>query len=502
MNFFVDHKGTALGAVLLALFAWLSVGCADLVQTNPNQETSSTFFENQEDAVRAVNAVYNRLASVNGTYAQWPFFMRDQRSDISYSNSPWVDLSNLSKFTFASGYDFEPNLATWNDHYTTIGRANRVIANVPDISMDENLRARLVGEAKFLRALMYFNLVNLYGDVPMPLEPSTAEERPEQRSADEVWNQIEQDLQDAQAVLPAKGGYSEDNEGRATSGAATALLGRAHLQQQDWGPAANTLGQVVSSGDYGLLDSYVDNFDSDNENHQESVFAVQFADESRLSDNIGAGNKGPKLFGPRQIAFADGQPTRWYFEQFFEEQTANGNVDPRLEATIFYNRDGGFNIFGTSYDALYGDSSQELFWKKYTEYYLNQQDFANPINWQVIRYGSLLLEYADALNEDGRTSEAYAPMDAVRTRANLEPLSQVAPNLTQSEMRERIEHQILLETGVEGGRWRYMLRHELFSTDLVDHDSEFQFYQDGREYLPIPQSEIDLNPNIEQNPSY
>lgn len=502
MTSLVKNTGLKVSLSLVVLLSFLAVGCSDLVQTNPNQETSSTFFANEEDALRSINSVYNHLGAVNGTYAQWPFFMRDQRSDISFSDSPWTDLSNLSKFTFAGGYDFAANIQTWTDHYTTITRANRVIANVPDISMDETLRARIVGEAKFLRALMYFNLVNLYDDVPMPLEPTTAEERPEQRPSEDVWTQIEQDLQDAAQVLPAKGEYSEDNEGRATSGAAMALLGRSHLQQQDWEQAANTLGQVVSSGDYGLLDSYIDNFDATDENHRESVFAVQFFDETRLGDNVGAGNKGPKLYGPRQIAFADGQPTRWYFNQFFEEETVNGNVDPRLEATIFYNRDGGFEIFGTSYDALYGDDSQELFWKKYTEYYLNVQNFANPINLQVIRFGSLLLEYADALNEAGRTDEAYDPIDRVRTRVNLPPLSQEKPNLSQSEMREQIEHEILLETGVEGGRWRYMLRHDLFSQDLVDHDSEFQFYEDGREYLPIPQSEMDLNPNIEQNPSY
>jgi hypothetical protein len=487
----------------------LLAGCTDLVQTNPNQETTSTFFESQEDALRALNATYNRLASFNGTYGQWPFFYRDQRTDISYSNSPWTALSNLSKFTFTS-YNFAVVSQAWDGYYQVISRANRVIANVPEIDMNEPLRARYVAEAKFVRALAYYNLVSLYDDVPMPLEPVAANARPEQRPSEDVWAQIEQDLQDAQSVLPSKGGYSTDNQGRATSGAATALLARAHLQQREWNDAASAFEQVVGSGDYGLLDTYIENFDADDENHEESVFAIQFADDSRSSDNL-AGHKGPKLYGPRQIAFADGQPTQWYFDQFMKEQTEDGNVDPRLEATIFYNREGGFEIFGTSYDALYGDTNedgsknQELFWKKYTEYYKNEQKFVNPINLQVIRYGGVLLEYADALNEAGQTSEAYAPIDRVRERANLSPLSDVKSNLSQDEMREQIEHEILLETGGEGGRWRYMMRHELWSQEtqqLVAHDSEFSEYEDGRNYLPIPQTEVDLNPNIEQNPSY
>ena len=496
---FASLNPTAVLTVFL-LGSLFLVSCTDLVQTNPNEETTDTFYQNAEDARQAINATYNLLMAYNGTYGQWDFFARDQRTDLSYSNSPWTELSNFSKFTFAGGYDFTANYQTWFDQYATIARANRVIANVPEIDMNEEEQARIVAEAKFIRGLMYFNLVNLYGgNVPMPLEPMTAEEQPEQQTPDVLWSQIEQDLQEAQDVLPES--YPASEEGRATWGAATALLGRAHLQQNEWDEAVDALGQVVDSGNYGLLDDYIDNFDADNENHQESVFAVQFFNETRTSENL-VGNRTPKLIGPRQIAFADGQPTQWFFDQFKEDSTVSGEPDPRLEATIFYNRDGGFEIFGTSYDALYGDGSTEMFWKKYTEYYEDVQEFDNPINFQVIRFGDLLLEYANALNEAGQTGDAYAPIDRVRTRANLQPLSQKKPNLTQAEMREQIEHEIIVETGGEGSRWRYMLRYDLFSQDLASRDSEFDSYREGREYLPIPQSEVDLNPNVEQNPSY
>ena len=488
-------KTAAFFLLLLLGGGLLVTGCADLVQTNPNEETTDTFFENEEDAVRAVNATYSLLITFNGTYGQWDFFTEDQRTDISFSNSPWTDLSNFSKFIFAAGYDFEPNYQTWFDQYALVARANRVIANVPEIEMSPALRARLVGEAKFLRALMYFNLVSLYGDIPMPLEPAAAEDRPEQRSAEEVWVQVEQDLQEAQDVLPES--YAAEDQGRATSGAATALLARTYLQQRKWDDAAEAFAQVINSGNYGLLDNYIDNFDDVDEHHEEVVFAVEAFGESRTSEDL-AGNRSPKLYGPRQIAFADGQPTQWFFEQFFQEETVDGEIDPRLEATIFYNRPGGFEIFGTSYDALYGAESQELFWKKYTEYYKDQQEFNNAINYQVIRFADVLLEYADALNESGRTGEAYAPIDRVRERVGLAPLSTAKPGLSQAEMREQIGHEIILETGGEGGRWRHMLRHDLFSRDLVDHDSEFASYEDGRELLPIPQAEIDLNPNVEQ----
>src|SRR5881628_2952669 len=140
-----------------ALLGATLAGCADLNLTDPNEPSTATFWRTAGDAVAGVNAAYNALQN-NGTYGRWLVFATDLRSDIGIIQSPWTDLSNFTKFTFTS-YDFEVNREIWQHHYEAIFRANQVIARVPGIRMDAALRDRIVGEAKFIRALMYFNLV-------------------------------------------------------------------------------------------------------------------------------------------------------------------------------------------------------------------------------------------------------------------------------------------------------------------------------------------------------
>lgn len=231
-------------------------GCADLALTNPNEPSTDTFWRTRDQAIAGVNAAYNSLMH-NGTYGRWLVFATDLRSDIGMIQSPWTDLSNFTKFTFTS-YDFEVNREIWQHHYQAIFRANQVIARVPGIAMDAVLRDQTVGEAKFIRALLYFNLVTLYGNVPLITAPPLPTDRPATAAPATVWAQIEQDLTEARAVLPQS--YGSPDLGRATWGAATALLGKAHLQQREWSAATAALQEVIGSGRYNLMPNYADNF--------------------------------------------------------------------------------------------------------------------------------------------------------------------------------------------------------------------------------------------------
>src|SRR5207249_2361660 len=222
--------------------------------TDPNEPSTDTFWQTPAQAVAGMNAVYNALDN-NGTYGRWLVFATDLRSDIGMIKSPWTDLSNFTKFTFTS-YDFEVNREIWQHHYEAIFPANQVIARVPGIRMDAALRDRIVGEAKFIRALMYFNLVTLYGNVPLTTTPPTPTDRPATASPAEVWGQIERDLTDARAALPQS--YSGADVGRATWGAATALLGKTQMQQGKWSAAAATLQEVIASGLYDLMPNSAD----------------------------------------------------------------------------------------------------------------------------------------------------------------------------------------------------------------------------------------------------
>src|SRR3712207_5080898 len=194
----------ALAAVLIG--AGGSGGCADLDVTNP-QQSSESFWKTSDDAERGLTAVYNALELL-GVFGRWQAFANDIRSDIGTAQvSPWGDLANFNRFQL-SNYDFEVNRELWTHNYELISRANLVVANVPGIDMNTALRDRLVGEAKFLRALAYFNLVTLFENVPLVVTPPTPTDRPATVTAAETWAQIEKDLSEAAAALPPKSQYA------------------------------------------------------------------------------------------------------------------------------------------------------------------------------------------------------------------------------------------------------------------------------------------------------
>lgn len=477
----------------------LLAGCADLELTDPNAKTTDTFWQTQNDALAGLSAAYRGLQE-NGTYGRWLAFAYDLRSDIGFSRSPWGDLANFTKSVLGS-YDFEVNREIWQHHYRAIFRANQVIVQVPNAQMDAAMQARIVGEAKFIRALLYYNLVNLYGSVPLITTLPKPEDRPAAVTPAEAYAQIEQDLKDAQAVLPLS--YSGADVGRATRGAATALLGKVLLQQNKWAEAATQFATVVNSGTYRLLDNFGDNFLASNDNNEESIFEVQFAGPQLLS----AGTRGQnilKMIGPCGVGFCDGEPTQWLFEEFQKETTTTGAADPRLDATLFYNKQGGMDVYGTPFAVRYAGRINDRFWKKYGEHYKDNQDWDNEINIKVMRLGGILLLYAEALNESGQTNAAYAPVNAVRARARLAPLT---AGMSQAQMRAEIEHQITLELSLEMERWLYLARHGALTDAaqiavLTSHDPDFSFFAPHRALLPIPQTERDLNPNVAQNPGW
>lgn len=270
------------------------------------------------------------------------------------------------------------------------------------------------------------------------------------------------------------------------------------------------LAPLISSGRYSLLPNYGDNFVAAGNNNAESVFEVQFGSRATLSQGVRGLNMG-KFFGPcGGQSFCDGLPTTWFFEQFFQDSTVTGGVDPRLDATIFYNHPGAL-VYGQEFADVYADRLNDpartdsvIFWKKYNAYYNPIQDFDEPINFKVLRYADVLLMQAEALNEQGQTDAAYPFINQVRARAMLKPLP---AGLNQDQMRQRILHERLLELGLEQQRWLDLQRQNLLTAEylpvLQEHDAEFNLFTVGKgELLPIPTPEVNLNPNVEQNPGW
>jgi hypothetical protein len=472
--------------------------------TNPNEMTVETFWLNDTDAIKGTNAVYTSLQR-NGTYKKWFWFVTDASSDEAMSTSPWTDLSNISKFTYVD-YNFEPIYEIFQDHYRGIFRANQVLINVPDIAMDETLKNRLLGETKFIRALLYYNLVNLWGNVPLATETA---ERPNalagypQQGIDAVWALIESDLSFAVANLPSS--YDDANRGRATSGAAKALLGKSYMQQHKWTEAEATLAEVVNSG-YTLVSNFRDNFTHYDENNNESIFEVQFSDEF-LNTTQQDGTATSSLGTYRSIFLS---PAGWSdiegtvgMVDFFKSVS-----DPRLNDTYIY-ENVTETYYGESYAGLeMGSRAGSQWFRKYSrEYYVTQDEekiWDSPINLRIIRLADIMLLYAEALEHNGKGGLAEAQIQLVRDRVGAGP----SPFVGTVSLAKAIEYERILELAGESVRWFDLRRlgyldnatGENSIATLKSIDPEFDFFKiETKGYLPIPNGEVDTNLGIVQN---
>jgi tetratricopeptide (TPR) repeat protein len=496
----------------------------DLEQADPNVETAASFWKTDDDALRGVNAAYGSLLT-DGTYMRSTPLLLDLKGDDTRSNSPWGSMANVGRFnsnvTDAAIYGW-----AYETYYQGIYRANQVLTNVPNINFtDEGLKNRILGQAYFLRGLFLFHAVNMFKKVPVPTTLATFYP---QKSEAEGWAQVIEDFKAAAELLPKS--YDEVSgvdagaagKGRATKGAALGYLGKAYLFTKDFPNAKITFKQVIDLGVYSLVANYRDNFTATNENNSESLFEVQFSREAGGVDlgwggapATGWGKTSARAitYGPRGFGFTDVQPTFALFNEFQLEKTVSNQVDPRLDATIFYNKPGGMQLYGkdfaTQYAANPGDLN-DLFCRKYQNSdgnFADEFDWRSGINERLLRYADILLMYAECLNETGDTPGAYTYIQMVRDRVNLPNLATVKPNMSQTQMKEQIGHERFLEFALEGHRfddirrWGW-LQDEAKLAWLKSRDVEFNSYVPGREFFPIPQLEKDNNPGTEQNDSY
>jgi starch-binding outer membrane protein, SusD/RagB family len=509
-----------IGALALGTFS-----CQEkLEQANPNFQTSTTFWQNQDDALKGVNAAYLSLV-IDGGYMRSTNLLLDNRGDDAKSNSPWDQMYNSGKFALNAGNDAIYGWA-YGSYYEGIAKANQVIDNVPGISMDAGLKSRILGQAHFLRGLYFFHLVNMFGNVSLPTSSVKTKEDffiPQSTPA-EGWKLVIADFKKASELLPVSYGSIEGPDkgqvGRATKGAALGYLGKSQLFTKDFTSAAATFKSVIDLGVYDLVTDYADNFTEKNENNKESVFEVQFATNAGGTDMNWGGEPQPGwgrytgraiTYGARGYGWTDVQPTKWVYEQYLKEKTTDGKLDPRLYATIFFNGE-GVTIYGKPFAERYKNNPtdlNDLFVKKYSNdgVKADEFDWRSGVNERLLRYADILLMYAECLNETGKTSEAYPLIQRVRSRAKLGDLATLKPNMNQTQMRDQLATERLLEFCLEGhrfddiNRWGW-LKDAAKLAELKTHDPEFSSYQPGREFFPIPQREINTNPGVKQNASY
>ena len=223
--------------------------CKDFLTEDLKGEFSTdTFYKNESQAIQAINGVYNALSFTSSNNDIWVF--GDVASDDAVKGGnagDQTEITYIDEFTTDASNGIILNY--WQFAYEAIARSNNVIANVPSVIMDEDRKSRIIGEAKFIRAYTYFNLVNIFGKVPLKLLPQITQEaiHVPLSEVSAIYEQIEKDLTDAVAVLPAS--YTADNTGRVTKGAALAMLGKVCLYQQKWSEAIDYFHQLESLED-------------------------------------------------------------------------------------------------------------------------------------------------------------------------------------------------------------------------------------------------------------
>ncbi len=474
-----------------------------LNETNPNQLSLDTFFLTEADALNALNSAYGGLQRFE-LYKRKYFFLFDLLSDDIKGNDPlYADGQTLSAYTFNATSETVGDL--WRGSYRGIQRTNFVLDNLTKLKASD-VTKRIDAEARFLRALYYFDLVVNYGGVPLQTKSFSTESQGKSRAAvAEVWALIESDLKVAETVLPES--YETADLGRATRYAAKALLGKSYLFEKKNTDAAAKLKEVI---DYakanptklGLMDNYADNFVELNDKgeyvefNKESLFEVSFAGQSRTGGTANGPADGPGI----------GEGTVRGLESGV---TAVGHTSPSLSIVAAYPDNDPrkrLNMFGpgdTFYPGKVATPYTRTDWqhRKYSNLTPGSSGDdiesynGSSINMRVIRYADVLLMYAEALNQQGGvfSADAAAAINQVRARVGLPAITAT----TGAQLFQAIINERQLELFCEQKRRPDIVRWGIARSVLGT-----KFVVGKHELLPIPQGERDLNSNLAQNPGY
>lgn len=487
-------------AFILSIVLLCMTSCNFLDREPWDSVDTTDGFQTAADAEAAVNACYQPL--------QWAklYNMRIWTLDIIAGDSEvgagggedGIETTDMANF-IATADNFAA-LDLWRGPSPGILRCNFVLANVPNMQIDNDLKNRLLGEAYFLRAHYYFILVRLFGGVPMPTEPLDAESelKMPRASVDEIYTLIISDLKEAIIRLPRRSAYGSKDIGRATCEAAMAELARVHLTYDHNYEEVVRLCREISAMGYQLAPDYADNFNPAKQNGVESIFEVQYYGKTNHDfwSNENQASWISTFQGPRNSGMAAGcygwnQPTPEFANQY-----ELGDV--RKDKTLFYTGCPTFD--GYTYSGTYSTTGYNV--RKFLLTKTQSPDYnTSNQNWVVTRYADVLLMEAEALNELGRTKEAEDPLFLVRKRAGLTSRAQIE-GLTKDEMREKIIHERRIELAFEGHRWFDMIRYPNDYALNFLHSIGKTAATSKHLLFPIPMQEIEANNLLTQNPGY
>lgn len=416
--------------------------------------SSATFFTKEADFQQAVNAAYVPLRPI---FNERAWILGELHSDNTYyarnilfgAVDPTENIADFAVPT-ANGVTANDNvLQQYRYDYQIIARTNQILDLIDKVDFPAASKNNLKGQALFLRAFAYFELVRYFGKVPLHLKPVTGREDAALPLAttNEIYAQIEKDATAASTLLLNK---AKQEAGRATSGAAKTLLANLYLVQKKWGQVETLMRDVVTNDGYMLMPDYNNafSFSTSNKNNQESVFEVQYLEGSAGYN----GNLAYRII-PTPITSAElGALTGTSNPQALSGE--NNNI-PTPDIIAAYEPGDKRKDISIGYVTL----SQSLrenkvypYIKKLVRPHALHQNTGT--NWHVYRYAEVLLFLAEALNEQGKTSEAATYINQVRARAGLDPTKATS----QADMREAIFKERRVELAFENKRWFDLVR--------------------------------------------
>ena len=533
-------------SLCIIVVSFSTISCMDfLTEVDPNAITVPTFWKNEDDALKGIAAAYGGLQQgfVSGSGQAGSLV----RSDLARSN-PWENVQiSLENFTYNETNDYITK--NWNQLYIGVFRANQVIDFVPNIKMNEDTKATIIAEAHFLRGLYFFWLMNTFNNgsvvIPTSYPKSSEEYNLPLSSKEEVYAQIEKDFKYAAAEGALPESWETDMLGRATWGAATGLLGKFYLYNEKWDLAAAEFKKIIDRTDlYSLVPEIGWNFDIAHEWNSESLFEVNFSDVVRegftgynydRTDGQGAEATvrglicAPGQFGGYSVVVPTGHARELFMSDkpdFTNPINEPGRVySKRTEASVFF--------YGATYPYYHIDEEDgekydfnlypsRIYIKKFQNWWDEKEDNVTQrsgINERILRLADVYLMYAEALVQrdgDAGAAEAMLYINKVRTRAGV-------LNLNYTTKDEIMKHLMYterpLELAYEGHairwndlrRWKITKEHlgklskTLYHFDVLEIPDSPSFYEfkeaaknftDANYYLPIPNSETNSNPYI------
>lgn len=485
----------------IIFFLFMMNSCTDFLDRPPlDQIDESQFYKTPSDARLAMLSVYAPMQSVNWYGKSW--MMTEIPSDNTEPGGNDPEFSPIDNFTVNA--DNVPNAEFWAEHFRTVALANQVIKYVPQIEMEQQSIDAIVGEAKFMRAFAYFDLVRIYGGVPIIEEiPTISSDLNVFRSTvEEVYDFIIEDLLFSYEHAPIS--FTGSDLGRATKGAAGALLAKVYLTNKQYDNSMEIAREIIASGRYELMENFDSNWLKDEaDNNAESIFQVQYAG----CGPVGTGNALQAFFAPWGEGIT-GNSDGWGSQVPSGPQVNNPGTtikdafedgDLRLHQSIM--TQGAFypelnpNSGGYTYPPT-GASKTSINIKKYVIGGGPDVCFmTTPMNVHAIRYADVLLTLAEASCAKGGglsiTPDVLDAFNSIRKRAGLEEYETLTSDLVLKERRT--------EFAFENQRWFDLLRSERVKEIMTLHG---KLMQDHHMLFPIPSEEIAINPNLKQNPGY